>query len=182
MDSYYTENELSTIGFRSFGRSVKISRKCSIYSPEKITIGNNVRIDDFCILSGNITIGNYIHIAAGCYLFGGNDGIIFEDYTGLSSRSAIYAESDDYSGCCFTNPTLPMEYRRIIGGGVVIKKHSIIGSGCSVLPNVVIGEGVAVGSMSLVNESLEAWGVYVGIPCRRIKERDKTLLQLEKMI
>ena len=41
-----------------------ISKKVSIYSPQKISIGNNVRIDDFCILSGNITLGNYCRIAA----------------------------------------------------------------------------------------------------------------------
>lgn len=182
MDSYYTREELQAIGFRSLGKNVMISRKTSIYSPEKIVIGNNVRIDDFCIVSGNITIGSFVHIAAACLLFGGNDGIVFEDYSGISSRSTVYAESDDYSGNCLTNPTLPMEYRHIVGGGVIVKKHAIIGSGCTILPNVVIGEGVAVGSMSLVNKSLDAWGIYAGIPCCRIKERDKTLLQLEQMV
>ncbi len=181
MTSFYTEEELQSIGFKSIGENVLLSKKTSIYAPERISIGNNVRIDDFCIISGNITFGNYIHIAASCLLFGGTDGIVFEDYTGLSSRSAIYAESDDYSGDYFTNPTLPIEYRNILGGGVVIKKHAIIGSGCTILPNVVIGEGTAVGSMSLVSKSLEPWGTCVGIPCKRIKERKRGTLELEKL-
>ena len=42
-------------------------------------------------------------------------------------------------------------------------------------PNVIIGEGVAVGSMSLINKSLEAWGIYAGIPCRLLKPRRKNL-------
>ena len=125
-------------------------------------------------------MGNYIHIAASCLLFGGNDGILLEDYTGISSRSAVYAESDDYSGECFTNPTLPVESRNIIGGGVIIKKHAIIGTGCSIMQGVVIGEGCAVGAMSLVNKSLPDWGIYIGIPCRRIKDRNKKLLDLEQ--
>jgi galactoside O-acetyltransferase len=176
--SFYTRDELLAIGFKCLGDNVLLSRFARIYKPEIISIGNNVRIDDFCILSGNIRIGNYVHIAAACLLFGGNDGIVFEDYTGLSSRSAVYAESDDYSGQCFTNPMLPMKYRHIIGGGVVVKKHAIIGSGCTILPNVVIGEGCAVGSMSLVNRSQDAWSVCVGIPCKRIKDRNIGVLQL----
>ena len=180
MVSFYNEEELKTIGFASIGKNVKLSRKVSIYIPEKIRIGDNTRIDDFCILSGNLNIGRYVHIAASCLLFGGNDGIVFEDYTGLSSRSAVYAESDDYSGLYFTNPTLPAKYRHGIGGGEIIKKHAIIGSGCTVLPNVVIGEGTAIGSMSLVNKSQDDWSVCIGIPCKRIKDRERGLIQLEK--
>lgn len=180
MNSFYSEEELRAIGFRKLGKNVLLSRKTSIYSPEKIMIGDHTRIDDFCILSGNVVIGRYVHIAPACLLYGSNDGVVFEDYTGLSSRCAVYAESDDYSGLCFTNPTLPMEYRNVIGGGVLVKKHAIIGSGCTILPNVVIEEGVAVGCMSLVNENLAAWGVYVGIPCKRIKERARKLLELER--
>lgn len=182
MESFYSDSELKSLGLGSVGKNVKLSKKVSIYTPERIHIGNNTRIDDFCILSGNLRIGNYVHIAASCLLFGGKDGIVFEDYSGISSRSAVYAESDDYSGRCFTNPTLPMNCRNILGGGVTIKKHAIIGSGCTVLPNVIIGEGTAVGSMSLVNKSLDEWGICIGIPCKRIKSRDKTVLELEKSL
>ncbi len=180
MSSYYSKDEILTIGFHSVGENVRISRKCSIYSPDKIDIGNNVRIDDFCILSGMIRIGNYVHIAAVCLLFGGNDGIIMEDFTAISSRSALYAESDDYSGCALSNPTVPQEFRKISGGGITMRKHSIIGAGCTVLPGVVIGEGSSIGAMSLINKSLDAWGIYVGIPCRYIKERSKDLLKMEQ--
>ena len=31
--------------------------------------------------------------------------------------------------------------------------------------------------MSLVNRSAEPWGVYVGIPARRVKERSRKLLE-----
>lgn len=54
--SFYTHDELAEIGFKSCGKNVLISRKASIYSPAKIEIGDNVRIDDFCILSGVIFI------------------------------------------------------------------------------------------------------------------------------
>ncbi len=176
MNSFYSGEELEQIGFRSLGNDVRLSRKASIYDAENIEIGNHVRIDDFCILSGRIRLGDHIHISAYSALFAGDYGIMMEDFTTLSSRCAIYALTDDYSGEYMTNPTVPEECRHVTGGQVVIKRHVIIGTGSTILPNLTIGEGTAVGSMSLVRESLDPWGIYVGIPCQRVKERVRKLL------
>lgn len=178
--SFYTKSELANLGLKSFGENVLISKKCSIYSPEKITIGNNVRIDDFCLLSGNITLENYIHIAAYCGLFAGDAGIIFKDFSGLSSRCAIYAMTDDYSGNFLTNPMVLDEDRNIIKGKVIIGKHCVVGTGSTILPNVELGEGCSFGAMCLINQNTPPWGIYVGIPCKRIRERSKKVLDLEK--
>lgn len=180
-NSFYTISELKEFGFRELGQNVLISRKASIYGADNIIIGRNVRIDDFCILSGKITLKNYIHISAYASLFGGKTGIILEDFVTVSSRIAIYAESDDYSGEALTNPMIPDEYRNVYCGKVVLHRHVIIGTGSTILPGVVIEEGTAVGSMSLVNKSLEGWGVYAGVPCHRIKERSRKLLEKEKV-
>ena len=51
MNSFLTKIELQKIGFKYLGENTKISRLANFYSPSKISIGNNVRIDDFCILS-----------------------------------------------------------------------------------------------------------------------------------
>ncbi len=176
--SFYSEEELQEIGFKSVGKDVLISRHISFYSPEQISIGSHVRIDDFCILSGNISIGNYVHIAAGCYLFAGEYGIIFKDYTGLSSRSVVYAATDDYSGEYMSNPTIPDEYRNVIGGKVIFEKHVLIATGCTILPGVTVAEGTAVGAMSLVNNNLPEWSICYGIPAQKIKERKKNILNV----
>ena len=70
--SFLSSEELKNFGFKAIGTNVFISRKVSIYSPQSISIGNNVRVDDFCILSGNITLGSYIHISAYTALYGRN--------------------------------------------------------------------------------------------------------------
>lgn len=178
--SFYSDRELTEIGFKSLGKNVKISRKTSIYGAERIAIGNNVRVDDFSVLSGNIILGNHVHIAVYSALFGGETGIEMQDFSGLSSRGVIYAESDDYSGKALTNPTVPEKYVKRIKGRVVLGKHVVVGSGTTILPGVEIGEGSAVGSMSLINKTLDAWGIYAGIPCRYMKERSKKLLEMEK--
>lgn len=174
--SFYSQEELQSFGFKSIGENVLLSRKASVYSPDRISIGDNARIDDFCILSGNISIGKYVHIAASCLLYGGEEGIVFEDFTGASSRCAVYAISDDFSGKSMANPTIPEQFRSVIRGRVIVRKYALIGTGCTVLPGSIIGEGSAIGAMSLVKSPLDEWGIYAGIPCRRIKEREKGIL------
>lgn len=180
MSSFYSEEELKEIGFKKVGANVFLSKNASIYGADKIEIGNHVRIDDFCILSGNIKLGSYIHIAAYSALFGGVSGIEMDDFSGLSSRCVIYGDSDDYSGMALTNPMIPDSYRGVTGGKVTLERHVILGTGVSILPNITIGEGTAVGSMSLVNKPLDSWGIYAGIPCKKIGSRKKDLLKKEK--
>lgn len=179
-NSFYSKEELIGLGFCEIGSNVLISKKASIYSASNISIGNNVRIDDFCILSGKISIGNYIHIAAYSALYGGNYGIVIHDYSNISSKNSIYALSDDYSGASMTNPMVPDEYKKIHGEKVVIKKHVIIGSGCVVFPGVVLEEGSSFGAMTLINKSSQPWTINAGIPFRKIKDRSKELLKLEE--
>lgn len=182
MTSFYTQEELKKIGFASLGDNVLLSRKCSVYGAEHISIGSNTRIDDFCILSGVINIGSYIHISAYTGLFAGECGIILRDFATVSSRCAIYAVNDDYTGKSMTNPMVPDKFRKVEKACVVLEKHAILGSGCIVMPGVTVGEGAAVGSMSFVNHSLEPWFMYVGIPCRKIKERRRDLLAMEQQM
>lgn len=180
ISSYYSEGEISSKNFLKVGNNVKVSKLASFYGQEHISFGNNVRIDDFCIISGNIVIGNNVHLAAGCYLFGGDAGIILEDFVGLSSRVVVYAVSDDYSGLSLTNPTIPLKYRSVVQAEVILRRHVIVGTGSVILPGVEIGEGSAVGALSLVNKSLPSWKICLGIPARPKAERKNNLIDLEK--
>lgn len=182
MMSFYSNVELAELGLSCFGEDVKISKRSSIYHPERIKIGNHVRIDDFCVLSagdGGIEIGNYVHVAVYCSLIGAGK-ITLNDFSGLSSRVSVYSSNDDYSGMHLTNPTVPSEYTGVSSAEVVIGRHAIIGAGSIILPGVTLGEGVAVGALSLVNRSCDAFGIYSGVTARRIGERKRDLLTLEK--
>ncbi len=177
MSSFYSQEELSTLGLKSYGTNVRISRFARIYSPEKISIGDNVRIDDFCILSGNVTIGSHIHISAYVALYG-SMGIELEDYTGISPMTSIYSAMDDFGGDYLIGPIHPEEKTHVTGGKVTIKRYSQIGTHCVVFPNLTIGEGSVVGACSMVNKSLAPWGIYYGVPAQRKSNRSKNLLQL----
>jgi len=178
--AYFTEAQLKEIGFKHLGKNVKISDRASIYNPELIELGNNSRIDDFCVLSGNIKLGSFVHIAPLCLVAGGEEGIFIDDFAGLAYHVQIFSQSDDYTGLTLTNPTIPEKYKLEKKKAVSLGRHVIIGAGSIVFPGVNIAEGCAVGAMSLVNRTTKAWGVYVGNPARRVKERKKDLLELEE--
>lgn len=180
MNSFYSAEELQTLGLRKIGKNVMISRKASIYGAGNISIGNHVRIDDFCVLSGLIEFGDYIHVAAYSALYGGQEGIKLDDYANISSRVTIYSLTDDYSGESMTNPMVPDKYKSIKSQRVYIGKHVIIGATSVVMPGVVLSEGSAFGSFSFINKNSEAWSINVGIPAKKIKERQKKLLLLEE--
>ena len=179
--AFLSDIQLASMGFKSFGNNVKISEKASFYSPESISIGSNVRIDDFCMLSGNITLGNYIHISAYSALYG-KYGIEMEDYTGLSPRCTVFSATDDFSGEFMISPMVPNELTNVEGGKVLLQRFAQIGANAVVLPNVVIAEGSVVGAMSLVKSSTRKWGIYGGIPIKFIKKRNQKILELFKSI
>lgn len=169
------------IGFASVGLNAQISDKASFYGASRISIGDNVRIDDFCVLSaglGGILIGDYVHVAAYSLLIG-RGKICLNDFSGLSSRVSIYSSSDDYSGEFLTNPTVPSEFTNVSHADVYLGKHVIIGSGSVVLPGVTLGDGVAIGALSLVTKSCEEFSIYSGVPAKKIKNRRSDLLLLE---
>lgn len=180
MNSFYSDYELKELGFKSFGENIFISRKACIYGAEKICFGSNVRVDDFCILSGNISVGNFVHVAAYTALYGGEKGIVIGDFANFSSRISVYAVSDDYSGESMSNPMIPNRFKNIQSEEIIIERHVIIGASCVVLPGVKLKEGSAFGAMSLINKSSDPWSINAGIPFKKIKERSKKLLKLEE--
>ena len=177
MVSFYSEDELKRVGLKSYGHNGKISRYVCLYGAEEISIGDNVRIDDFCILSGKIKIGSNIHISAFVTLYGAG-GIILEDYSGISSRSTIYSAMDDFSGKFLIGPIHNRSVTNVRYGNVILKKYSQIGAHCIVFPGVKIGEGSVLGAMTLANKDIPEWSIYVGQPARFLKQRDKSLLKL----
>lgn len=176
--AFLTREEIEKIGFKKIGNNISISDKSSIYNPQNISLGSNIRIDDFTILSASdkgIVIGDYVHIACFVSLIG-HELIQIKDFVGISSRTAVYSSSDDYSGNFLTGPTIPDEFKNIDSRPVIFESHSIIGAGTIILPGVTIGEGSAIGALSLVTKSIDSWGIYTGVPVKLIKPRKKEML------
>lgn len=179
VSNFYTERELQTLGLESYGSNVQISRKVSIYSPEKISIGDNVRIDDFCILSGNISLASNIHISAFCALYGSN-GIIIEDYSGMSPRSIIFSAVDDFHGDYLIGPIHKKELTHVVGGTVILKRFVQLGANTIVMPGITVKDGAVTGAMTFVTKDLEEWTINTGIPVNKSRPRKKGVLDIMK--
>lgn len=182
MEGYYTEDELKEFGFKSIGKNVLISKKASVYMPSHMVIGNNVRIDDFCMIVGDITLENYIHIAPYASIHGTGGGTVhIMSYSAVGAYSTIYSGSNEInSGALVGN--VPSEYVKIKYSDIVIEKHATIGVRSVILPGTYIAEGVALAPMSLISKKTKPWSVYFGAPARRVGLRDNSGLELEKKL
>lgn len=179
--SDYTAEELKTL-LGKVGTNVKIHRSVVFFNPSHIFLGSNVRIDCFCILSAGskgIHLEDYIHIGASSHFFGHSGKITFESFSGTSSRVSLFTSSDDFTDGHLTNPTVPMNYRKVREGDITLRKHALIGCGSIIMPSVEIGLGGSVGALSFVNESVPEFTVIGGVPAKKIGERKKLLLDLE---
>jgi galactoside O-acetyltransferase len=180
MNSFLTVEELKSLGLKKYGNNVLIGRYVQLYNPDHLEIGDNVRIDDFTVISGRVTLHSYIHISHHCGLYGGNAGIEIDDFASISAKCNIYAQSDDYLGRSMTNPMVPAKYKpTAISGAVRLMRHSIIGVSSVILPGVTLGEGAAAGSMSLITRNLEPWSFNFGQPAKKIIDRSRDILALE---
>ena len=168
-----TESERS-YAFRACGEDVRIYPYARILSPETVSIGDSVIIDDFVLLAGGAEtrIGSFAHLASfSSYLGGGR--LVIEDYAGVSSGSRIYTGTDDFLGGSLTGPTIPPPYRQPVRSFVTIGRFAVVGANCVVLPGVTIGEGCTIGALSFVNRDCEPWTVYAGAPARPIRPRPR---------
>lgn len=167
----------------SVGRNVAIHESVVIFNPGHLHIGNDVRIDCLAVISAGeegVFVGNNVHIATMAQIFGSGGRVTLEDFSGMSSRSTVYTASDDYSGESMTNPTVPAQYKRVTTGPVTFRRHALVGCGSVIMPNTELGLGSAVGALTFVNRSVPAFTIVAGSPMRKIADRKRVILELEK--
>lgn len=180
----YSRGELERIGFAQLGENVTIHRTVEFFAADRISLGNNVRIDCFSLLSAGeegIHIGSNIHLAASAFIFGSGGKVILEDFAGFASRVSVYTASDDYSEGYLTNPTVPDKYKKVTTGPVTLRKHAIIGVGSVIMPNVEIGVGASIGALTFVHKSVQDFVIGIGNPMKFVGKRSERILERERM-
>ena len=175
---YHPLASISLLGLKSYCDNLMLSERCILYRTQNIEIGSNCRIDDHCILTGNIKIGDNCHIAANTIISGGRrSSVIIENNVTIAYGSIVISRSNDYLG---THPPgmHAIEAKEIeLESDTYVEDHCILGLRSSVLPGVRLRRGTAIGAHSLLTKSTEEWGIYVGSPARKVKERSQLFLK-----
>jgi acetyltransferase-like isoleucine patch superfamily enzyme len=178
--------------FKKVGRGVSFGRAITLRHPYKISIEDDVVIDDFCVLDAKgldnkgISIGKNIFIGRGSILSCKNGDIILEENVVIGFNCEIFSGSKVSVG----ENTLISAYVYIIGGGhdysridvpileqektshgIEIEKNCWIGAGAKIFDNVTIGKDTIIGAGSVVTKNLPAFSIAAGIPARVAKSR-----------
>jgi acetyltransferase-like isoleucine patch superfamily enzyme len=134
----------------------------------RISVGTGCEIDRGAILmtyGGSIELGDHVTVNAYCVLYGhgglriGN-GVRIAAHTVIVPANHVFADPDRY---IFEQG----ETRE----GIVIEDDVWIGAGARIVDGVTIARGCVIGAGSVVTRSTQPFGVYVGVPARRVKER-----------
>lgn len=145
-----------TSKLKSCGSNVIIGKAVRIRTPELVSIGDNVIIDDFTYISGSVDIGDYVHIGPGCVLAASTGNITLKALSGLSSGCKLYAGSSSYMKCGLDLPTIPKEHQfNVIIEDVFLDSFALIGAGGVVLPGCHLPQGFAVAAGLIVRKNID---------------------------
>jgi acetyltransferase-like isoleucine patch superfamily enzyme len=190
-------NNLLRLSFKSIGNGANISRKAIVYGASNISIGKNTTIFSNAVLScskwdrtrqglgiinigdncdiqpyacllaygGHIKIGDYCSVNPFTILYG-HGGLTIGNHVRIASNSTIIPGNHKYE-----DPHTPIMYQGISMKGITIEDDVWIGSGVRILDGVIIKKGCVIGLGSVVSKSTEPFGVYVGNPAIRIRDR-----------
>jgi len=138
------------------GKNVIIGKTVRIKDPQKVSIGDNVIIDDYTYISGNVTIGDYVHIAPGCVLSGSSGHVEMQAFSGLSAGCKVYGGSSNYLRAGLDIPTIPKEFQyNLIIDDTVLESFALVGANSIVLPGCRLPQGLAVAAAITIRKNLK---------------------------
>ena len=162
MKSYYLSiKELKKKKFKRIGKSCRISNLAVFIGEKNLSLGNNVRIDDFSIINafeGHIKIGDNTHISSFCYFLGAS-GIDIGRDCDIAQGVKLYSKSDDYKSI----------KKKQIYHKISISKNVIIGSNSVVLPGTTIENDSRIGALTVVSKKVRKNTLYYRNTTKKIK-------------
>ena len=174
------------------GRNVVFGQNVVLRHPHKIRIGDNVVIDDNCLLdakgesNGGILIGSGVFVGRNSILSCKNGDIELADGANVGFNCEIFSASRVRIGANVlmaaysyviggdhdvSDPTKPVLEQTRTSTGVTIGDGAWIGAGAKILDGVSIGEGAIVGAAAVVRDDVGPREVAVGSPARVVSKR-----------
>jgi acetyltransferase-like isoleucine patch superfamily enzyme len=176
----------------SCGRNVVFGTGVVLRHPHKIHIGDNVVIDDHCLLDAKgetnqgIRIGSGVFVGRNSILSCKNGDIELADGANVGFNCEIFSASHVRVG----RQTLLAAYTYLVGGdhevvdreaavlaqgrtskGIAIGDGAWLGSRVTVLDGVRIGDRAIIGASAVVRSDVPAGATAVGIPARLLSNQ-----------
>ena len=180
--------------FKKVGNNVIFGRNLAIRHPHKVVIGDNVIIDDDCLIdakgesNAGISIGDYVTIGRLSSLVCKDGDISVASHVNIGSsvkiivankgKIEIGSQIDSGSGCHFSAgsydyslPDVLPSTQRLATQGIVLEDLIWIGAGVIVLDGVHIGTKSIVGAGAVVTHDIPANCIAFGVPAEVVKQR-----------
>jgi UDP-3-O-[3-hydroxymyristoyl] glucosamine N-acyltransferase len=94
--------------YKKLGEDVYIGEYATIKNPNLCEIGSHNAIDNGVIISTELVMGDYIHIAPYVVVIGGKKSkLILNDFSFVASGTKIVCGSEDYTCAGLVGPTIP---------------------------------------------------------------------------
>jgi acetyltransferase-like isoleucine patch superfamily enzyme len=176
----------------SCGRNVVFGQNVLLRHPHKIRIGDNVVVDDNCLLdakgeanagirigsgvfigrnsilsckNGDIELGDGANIGFNCEIFSASRVVVGAD-TLLAAYVYLMAGEHDFGD---RDKAVIEQARRSVG--ITVGAGAWIGAGARVLDAVTIGDRAVIGTSAVVRADVPAGATAVGIPARILPSR-----------
>jgi acetyltransferase-like isoleucine patch superfamily enzyme len=175
------------------GRNVIFGHNVVMRHPHKVRIGDDVVIDDNCLIDAKgetnrgIEIGSRVFIGRNTILSCKNGDIDVEDGANIGFNCELFSASHVRIG----RDTLLAAYCYVIGGdhdfsdasrpvleqgrtsaGVRIGAGAWLGAGAKILDGVTIGDRAIIGAAAVVRDAVPDGAIAVGVPAKIVGQRD----------
>jgi acetyltransferase-like isoleucine patch superfamily enzyme len=175
------------------GRNVVFGQNVVLRHPHKIRIGDNVVVDDHCLLdakgddnrgieigsgvflgrntivsckNGDVTLGDGVNIGFNCEVFSAGRVTIGAN-TLLAAYCYVIGGDHDWS-----DPSKSVMEQARKSDGVTIGAGAWLGAGVKVLDGTVIGDGAVVGAGAVARGEIPAGAIAVGMPAKVVGTRE----------
>jgi acetyltransferase-like isoleucine patch superfamily enzyme len=176
------------------GRNVVFGQNVVLRHPHKIRIGDDVVIDDNCLIDAKgddnrgITIGSGVFVGRNTILSCKNGDIELGDRANIGFNCEVFSGSRVvigpntlFAAYCyvigggheFDDPSRPVAAQGRVSVGVTIGEGVWMGAGAKVLDGVAIGPHAVIGAGAVVKGEVPAYAVAVGKPARVVGSRQE---------
>ncbi|GAB3763562.1 acyltransferase [Microlunatus parietis] len=114
---------------------------------------------------GLISVGRKSHFAAGCAVYGGG-GVRLGAYCNVAAHVVITSVQHDPA-----RHDVPMALAPSTSAPITIADDVWLGANATVVQGVTIATGCILGANGVLTRDTEPYGIYAGVPARRIADR-----------